>query len=121
VIKAFLARLKLCPSQRLLPSCKPYAHVNHPNFGASGPRQSAIGNQGMALALFGQATLNPPRQERDTLKTKALFHIFECSFFCFSRQILQMFMGNCEPHRSKTGFVRHLSSRSREDLRLSFV
>jgi hypothetical protein len=25
----------------------------------------------------------------------------EAAFFAFSRQILQMFTGNCEPHRSK--------------------
>jgi hypothetical protein len=68
-----------------------------------------MGKPTLALPLFGQALLNSPCLERDALKTKALFPRFQKgergSFFCFSRQILQIFIGNCEPHRSKTGFV----------------
>jgi hypothetical protein len=82
-----------------------------------------MNDKALALPLFGQAGLPPiPPSARPT-QNKGLVIGFQprkaTSFFCFSRQILQIFMGNCEPHRSKTGFVRHLFSRNRGDLGLS--
>jgi hypothetical protein len=71
-----------------------------------------MGDPGLALPLFGQAGLTPYPPSARAAQNKGLVIGFQLrkatSFFGFSRQILQIFIGNCEPHRSKTGFVRHL-------------
>jgi hypothetical protein len=80
-------------------------------------------DRGLALSLLEHAGLIHILPSARPTQNKGLVIGFQprkaTSFFCFSRQILQIFMGNCEPHRSKTGFVRHLFSRYRGDLRIA--
>jgi hypothetical protein len=72
-----------------------------------GASQSATGCPTPALPLLGQAALRPTPPNGRPTQNKGLVIGFQSrkvtSFFCFSRQILQIFTGNCEPQQEQNG------------------